>query len=80
MRQYVSSSTTTRTGSLGFASAFLRLIWLSESSYILVDSRETFAIIILKRGFFIKFKVTSSAGNELIMQLPLIIHIASSVF
>ena len=48
LRQYVSSSTTTRTGSLNFASAFLRLIGLLESAHILVDSRKTFAVIILK--------------------------------
>ena len=48
LRQYVSSSTTTRTGSLEFALAFLRSIRLSESAYILVDSREAFAVIILK--------------------------------
>ena len=48
LRQYVSSSTTTRTGSLGFVSVFLGLIRLSETAYILVDSRKTFAVIILK--------------------------------
>lgn len=60
------------------SSALSQLSAFLESAYVLVDSGEPIAVIVLKRSSIIEFKVSSTSGNELVTQLLLVLHVPPS--
>ena len=67
--------------SYGLLYHFISLFGLStrpERAYILVDSREPIAVIILQRSSLIEFKIASTPGHKFVIQLLFVLHVPSS--